>query len=953
MKQINSNNRFRRILAFLLTFSMVAGSLGLSAFGTETTPLSTPPDLKTQADTLIQSIAKDIFDKDRLTQSMSSGSDFVIALYGAKKGDSINHSDKANFLAKVLNEARDPNTGVGALAKHTIALTAMGIDPTQIPTTSGSSLNINLIDQLDKPQYSSYGGIYSAPYVLMAYNLGYDDNATKTAIKTNIIQYIYDEQSNPAYFAADSWGTPATDKVAMAAAALAPHYATNPQAKTVIDATITWLSTQKKPALGFGNANSDATVILAMASLMKETSLQKTCLPILEDTLTELLSFQLTDGTGFDFMANTPSYYNPYATMQGLQALVAYSNYAASGNGNLFDFSPLAVSPYQNWPEGKFPLEIFVKPPTKTIYPLNDPYGYLDTTGIEITAKFSDQTTQSIPLSLCSMGWLDNTSVGAKTISVNYLGKSASFIVQVEDSSSGNPSPTVKKVTISIERTAVSNEEIVIEEGITSVLDVLKTVTSTHNISMSSDKGYISEIKGYKEFGEGPNSGWLYKVNGVTPPTTAPNAYKLKGGESINWYYTTDYTHDSSSSNWNTENLTVADSDQSISTVTMNLSAKTDGTGHAIVSLNQKDILSAIAEAEKAAAKSTNSKKTQIKLAVSLDTKATSLGLSISKNGFCQLGKTIDQLAISSSLFHLTLPKSVVKSIGDNASADIMLTAKKIDGARPTYDFFITNGSLPVADFKEKVTIQIPYTPNKEEDTNALVIYDQNKDQKDILLQNGHYDSKTKSMNFSSNHFSQYMIGYHPVSFTDMQTHWAKDSISYLAARDMVSGKSSRKFFPNDTITRAEFITILANQSGADLHPYETSQFKDVRTSDWFYKGVAWAATEGIITGSKSSQGTFIFQPNAPISRQDMAVILDEYEKKIEKVTLPSLHKSVAFTDERAIFAYAKESVSTMQKAGIINGLKAADGSYSFNPKGNATRGEAGKMIASMMALPF
>ncbi|MFV0518561.1 MAG: S-layer homology domain-containing protein, partial [Aminipila sp.] len=46
--------------------------------------------------------------------------------------------------------------------------------------------------------------------------------------------------------------------------------------------------------------------------------------------------------------------------------------------------------------------------------------------------------------------------------------------------------------------------------------------------------------------------------------------------------------------------------------------------------------------------------------------------------------------------------------------------------------------------------------------------------------------------------------------------------------------------------------------------------------------------------------------------------------------------------------SYAKESVTSMQKAGIINGVKATDGSYSFMPKNNATRAEAAKMIYQM-----
>lgn len=50
------------------------------------------------------------------------------------------------------------------------------------------------------------------------------------------------------------------------------------------------------------------------------------------------------------------------------------------------------------------------------------------------------------------------------------------------------------------------------------------------------------------------------------------------------------------------------------------------------------------------------------------------------------------------------------------------------------------------------------------------------------------------------------------------------------------------------------------------------------------------------------------------------------------------------FADEAKISSYAKAAVSEMQQAGVINGIVKEEVTI-FNPKNNATRAEAAKMI--------
>lgn len=79
----------------------------------------------------------------------------------------------------------------------------------------------------------------------------------------------------------------------------------------------------------------------------------------------------------------------------------------------------------------------------------------------------------------------------------------------------------------------------------TSALDVLHKALASHGYSASGST-YISAISGpngtLKEKDRGPNSGWMYSVNGSIASVTM-NQYFVSDGDSIEMFYTDDYTN--------------------------------------------------------------------------------------------------------------------------------------------------------------------------------------------------------------------------------------------------------------------------------------------------------------------------------------------------------------------------------------------------------------------------
>ncbi|TYQ16900.1 UNVERIFIED_CONTAM: aryl-phospho-beta-D-glucosidase BglC (GH1 family) [Acetivibrio alkalicellulosi] len=176
------------------------------------------------------------------------------------------------------------------------------------------------------------------------------------------------------------------------------------------------------------------------------------------------------------------------------------------------------------------------------------------------------------------------------------------------------------------------------------------------------------------------------------------------------------------------------------------------------------------------------------------------------------------------------------------------------------------------------------------------------------------------------------------IFFSDV-SGWYEESVNLLAQRNIIIGKSKGIFAPYDNVTRAEFAQILANLAQADLSVYEQSVFEDVHSTDWFNGAVQWAYEKGIVKGYNGN-----FDPNANISRQDMAVMIKLYAENIVNYDFQN-GEELDFADDNQISEYAKPAVYAMRNAGIITGR----GNNVFDPKANASRAEAATMIALLI----
>ncbi len=174
------------------------------------------------------------------------------------------------------------------------------------------------------------------------------------------------------------------------------------------------------------------------------------------------------------------------------------------------------------------------------------------------------------------------------------------------------------------------------------------------------------------------------------------------------------------------------------------------------------------------------------------------------------------------------------------------------------------------------------------------------------------------------------------VTFTDVSSHWAwtRGYIPYLVEKGVINGytesNGTSTFRPEVPVTRAEFIKMLDETFG--LTKEAAVSFNDVKESDWFYKYFLRAKAQGYLLNYGNNAN-----PNGYISREEATTLLVRY------LDLPSNEKlpDSTFTDISSVSPYYKNDVLMAAYAGIINGNKESNGTYTFRPKNTLTRAEA------------
>ena len=203
------------------------------------------------------------------------------------------------------------------------------------------------------------------------------------------------------------------------------------------------------------------------------------------------------------------------------------------------------------------------------------------------------------------------------------------------------------------------------------------------------------------------------------------------------------------------------------------------------------------------------------------------------------------------------------------------------------------------------------------------------------------------SVSLSLSHASQYAIviddhnhGVVILPFTDVSAgDWFYDPVCFVYSQGLMTGTSATTFEPNTHLSRAMLVAVLHRLEGSPQA--SAGDFTDVASGDWYAQAVNWAASVGVVNGF--DDGTF--QPNAAITREQLAAILRNYAayKGLDVTAAGSL---AHYSDAASVSDWAKDSVEWAVEQGLLSGMTVD----TLEPQGHSTRAQVAAVLQRYLA---
>ncbi|UMM45581.1 S-layer homology domain-containing protein [Lawsonibacter asaccharolyticus] len=230
-----------------------------------------------------------------------------------------------------------------------------------------------------------------------------------------------------------------------------------------------------------------------------------------------------------------------------------------------------------------------------------------------------------------------------------------------------------------------------------------------------------------------------------------------------------------------------------------------------------------------------------------------------------------------------------------------------------------------------RLTISIPYTPEKGEDTSTLAVW-YIRDDGSIENKGGSYDAKSGCFVFETDHLSRYLLVHteQAIGFTDVPADaWYAGAVAWAVEQGITSGTGNGKFSPDGSCTRAQMVTFLWRVNGSPGIG-TANPFSDVSSDAYYYDAVLWAVEQGITGGTGDGK----FSPDAPCTRAQMATFLWRANGS------PEVTGTTPFSDVSA-GTYYYNAVLWAYERKITNGT----GGRKFSPDATCTRAQMVQML--------
>ncbi len=468
------------------------------------------------------------------------------------------------------------------------------------------------------------------------------------------------------------------------------------------------------------------------------------------------------------------------------------------------------------------------------------------------------------------------------------------------------------------------------------------------------------------EFDAGSGSGWMITLN-KTFIEYGASEFEVKNGDVIKWQYTCQLGADigdpfySGSSSSNTSNKTEDNKKEETKTdTTQKVETTTNVTENkATVTTTENSIKDAISKAEKENVESIvissadTKDATNITLEIpvsaaqniaensdlSLEVETASGNVSISNetlNSIVEQVGTDENLKVTVEIINVdkvldSVSEESAKVITQNVEKEILQNAVIVE-------VNITSGDQYVRNFGgNKLTVDIPVEGKGHEEGKYYKVH--------IVSSDGRMDTSFGKcvsrggklvIKVDTTHLSSFIVtDIETCPFGDVPNHWAYESIKYVYANSLMQGTDEATFSPDANMTRAMLVTVLYRMAKAESVENNHS-FSDVLDGQWYSDAVAWASSNGIVSGV----GENSFAPNEDITREQMALIIYRYAK-MQGYNIDETADLSGFADSGEVSDFALDAMKWANKTELVNGTS----EITLSPKATATRAQVATIL--------
>lgn len=145
---------------------------------------------------------------------------------------------------------------------------------------------------------------------------------------------------------------------------------------------------------------------------------------------------------------------------------------------------------------------------------------------------------------------------------------------------------------------------------------------------------------------------------------------------------------------------------------------------------------------------------------------------------------------------------------------------------------------------------------------------------------------------------------------------WYYDAVDFMRSNQLMRGRSSKVFAPMETVSRAQFVTIVYRLAECPEISF-SNVFSDVGIGEWYASAVIWAHDSKLV---EPEADTKCFRPADHITREQMAVMMYRYAK-YNQYQLDELADIKGFQDAAEVSREAGKAMSWAVGTGLLTGL--------------------------------